>query len=1053
MAGNDVNNDRKWLFTSENDLRGNLFSKLAFDSAFNSKNEASPLSNAGDLLYDLMRSQHYEKKDPSLDIRHNDVHYEFTDFIVNTALYHKELDKSSEIGTRYEQVRQSLKQAAHASLNPNYQGLGQNQPLINIPQSQSQTQPLINIPQSQSQSQPFFNNPQSQSQSMLNNPQSRTQPNEYPFGSMSGGINGSSDIDWNNVILGLTTSESLPVLIKRSGLMGKTNDLTNIFALILFKLNYPEDSWKNTSFNNNVQSILDNIKKSKILYEFNNERLELTISDFINGLISEENGIVQKILSNQNLVSRNTDPNAPYALNDLVKIFEGSNQNLQGNLGQNFKQNFQRTLNDWINEISTELLKVINGKLQQKNKQNESFGTPSQDRTTAIADTLNEYIFRSSSQGSVSYLDTKIDELISRLFQNFRSVAQPQFRGQYVTLQSEYPRKFYENVYLKWNNFDRSTKDFYNKFISLRKYVGASSNTPDGWMEVPENELANAIKPEEYNNYRLNLNKTLSGRTIFGNSLPKFPKSLFGGIWYTTASGSKERISTDSMTDSQAENFFRDLYHQVYSSKDFKAQSGGFNLAPNRQVLEINVAGVTLRLVPTYAEAKTVLAAPYFSLKIDELIKNRLFKIAKAKMTTTPEYETKTYDFMDMDMNVWKRNADGDFVKNVDGKEIKYGANDPETEKILKANYKCYSTLVRAKNEDECRKYVFTCLLDENPDSLDKCLTDFKSVDFYDVAKKEIKDMHPIIAIRTLQRFGFRKHKVFDNQAGTQIYKVERVDHWLNNFMKKRFSVDEINKIEKGNDKLLAYLDLLSQFVNANPKILNKSYDGTTEEGVGYYKPTDFAKSLNIQPRREPSKVGSGIYELKLFKNQFDQYSQRAKISPFNFGFDGRINGPFGSSINPDVNVLIPIQSGGGEITDWALRKLNNQSMAEPVVGGRLIGEIFKGVLKDLSTRNKTLSKEDWDKLDLKIKNLINTEEELVRYIYFIEEYNKLLDVFRDNTSKVLKLEELQNLVQKFGKLKDKQLTQEQYLFKILEQLEKLISQEGDNADYERLIL
>ena len=50
----------------------------------------------------------------------------------------------------------------------------------------------------------------------------------------------------------------------------------------------------------------------------------------------------------------------------------------------------------------------------------------------------------------------------------------------------------------------------------------------------------------------------------------------------------------------------------------------------------------------------------------------------------------------------------------------------------------------------------------------------------------------------------------------------------------KKMKESEINDILADNDNLLNYLNLLSQFINANPGLLNKDYpSGPTEEKVG----------------------------------------------------------------------------------------------------------------------------------------------------------------------------------------------------------------------------
>src|SRR5205823_1316578 len=141
---------------------------------------------------------------------------------------------------------------------------------------------------------------------------------------------------------------------------------------------------------------------------------------------------------------------------------------------------------------------------------------------------------------------------------------------------------------------------------------------------------------------------------------------------------------------------------------------------------------------------------------------------------------------------------------------------------------------VDAKDKGECVDYIFECILDEDPSSFAKCLQKFKRQGFFKVAKADISNLHPVLALRILQKFGFHKHQIYDDQAGAQIWKVEDVDHWIEHYLAKKFPSAEIQKMIKDNDNyyLLSYIDLISQYVNANPGILNKGYGGVSAEGV-----------------------------------------------------------------------------------------------------------------------------------------------------------------------------------------------------------------------------
>ena len=140
---------------------------------------------------------------------------------------------------------------------------------------------------------------------------------------------------------------------------------------------------------------------------------------------------------------------------------------------------------------------------------------------------------------------------------------------------------------------------------------------------------------------------------------------------------------------------------------------------------------------------------------------------------------------------------------------------------------------------------MFQCLLSDDAASLDVCLNTFKNNEFFKTAKREINSMHPVLALKTLQKFGFRTEYVNDSLGG-KLRKVQSVDSWMKTYMKETFNPSQIQQITDGNDRLIAYLDLVSQYINANPGILNKGYGGTSAEASGLFKPSDYVRSVGI---------------------------------------------------------------------------------------------------------------------------------------------------------------------------------------------------------------
>src|SRR3990172_5746174 len=106
---------KKWLFTVKDDIRGNTFAKAALNEDFSSINDPDCECLEGQLLKHLMTVRDYRNK-PSNEARDHDVHHEFTNFIIETGLFHKAIDKSTLVGTKLANVEAVIRKVFGASI-------------------------------------------------------------------------------------------------------------------------------------------------------------------------------------------------------------------------------------------------------------------------------------------------------------------------------------------------------------------------------------------------------------------------------------------------------------------------------------------------------------------------------------------------------------------------------------------------------------------------------------------------------------------------------------------------------------------------------------------------------------------------------------------------------------------------------------------------------------------------------------------------------------------------------------------------------------------------
>ena len=106
-------------------------------------------------------------------------------------------------------------------------------------------------------------------------------------------------------------------------------------------------------------------------------------------------------------------------------------------------------------------------------------------------------------------------------------------------------------------------------------------------------------------------------------------------------------------------------------------------------------------------------------------------------------------------------------------------------------------------------KTLHECLLNKNAVELKECLNSLKQHENFDeVAKIEVSSIKPIVLLRTLEKYGFKK-----NNNG-----VESTSQWLQN---------RNNKFENNNDskRMFKYMQHMVNRVNSHRSLFNQDFD------------------------------------------------------------------------------------------------------------------------------------------------------------------------------------------------------------------------------------
>lgn len=612
----------------------------------------------------------------------------------------------------------------------------------------------------------------------------------------------------------------------------------------------------------------------------------------------------------------------------------------------------------------------------------------------------------------------------------------------YTTLTDPDAQAVYNNIFAKWSSLDDETQNFYKTFIELlyRQFpaAGAAAGGAPTWVPVDPVNYGRDISAD-FGSYRLNLKKPAPNQPpLFQRILPKYYQAYSPHVWFTgynitPAAGVVPRrldLTHENLNiAAPADDLFRVLYWDIYNHAPIPVAP-----APPPDAMVVNIAThAAQEIPPNFDQAKLINPNIFFDIDVDKFIRKLLEEISKAKVVSVPPSTCASgsaiFEFHEAP-NWYIDPTTGDYYRVELGKKVSYGLDQPVAIKMLNANNKCLSTGTKG-NRADCRNYIINCLLSDNKDDFTSCMLD--NPDFYKASVDEIKNMHPILARQTLRKFGFQPEWVYDSFAHTKIRKVQSLDSWINKVLPNYFKTDQIKQNIRENKNLLNYLSLLTQYINANPGILNKNYQGTTEEAKGLFIIPPYPKALNMKLRHDPNGIYTPAYDLSLLKKQMAFY--RYLRPPFSMG-------AFGSNFTPGFGFA---QVGGGPRCEILLNNFN-QTGEYDVRGGKVLNGIFQELISKLESRGKKISPTDLGCIKDHINKLSQLETELIRSLCYIEEYGRLIEALGDRSSETVTQRNLREFVDRHYKIMDKTHSEENMLLLILQNLQKLETEESYEA-------
>ncbi len=381
------------------------------------------------------------------------------------------------------------------------------------------------------------------------------------------------------------------------------------------------------------------------------------------------------------------------------------------------------------------------------------------------------------------------------------------------------------------------------------------------------------------------------------------------------------------------------------------------------------------------------------------------------------------------------------------GKPNRKYFDDNYFDNTYKRDKECFGTYANLHGDD-CSNWARAILAGNEQEFLNELENVSRKGDIYTVTKTSLEKMHPVMALQILRKFGFRKHRHYDDKAGTELYKVENVNHWCENVVKNSIDakVQIKNLVNSPNGQnLLTYLNLVSQYVNCNPGILNKNYSGPSDEQFGNFKvPGDAAKFGLKAPT--PYKRGN-LYALGAMGMNQHIFSMGSGI------------------YSPAMHSMIGGQSGGGNgmplmLSPFGtptftpglslLRESNDKPMCKAVKfhlenqGHDVIISVYRTILENFKNKGKTFPTANQNELEKMIRNYKTIQDELVKTLCYLEEYTKAMDF----TTQPGSLATMRKLGERLSKIYGKQNFMERNL---LSNLMRLALADEDGSGYKKL--
>lgn len=481
----------------------------------------------------------------------------------------------------------------------------------------------------------------------------------------------------------------------------------------------------------------------------------------------------------------------------------------------------------------------------------------------------------------VKYRPMLIENLVPAIKEEIRKL----YSGKsalYTTLSNPAARKFFDEVYRKWNNMTADVREFYYQNVAIFARSGDTTlykpetkveqELETTWRRLSEADIdalfakGRTISDSEFQNLRVNLMKARPGLTevLFASNLPDVPPG--SDVWYTRADGNPERIPAPPA------DFLRKLYAAVYenvthSEETTTSMEGGrYKMSGGYYKMYGGAKETIDAVISETGDRVQIVIDTDWDIRPKESLKLIVGKFISASIKREDERMIKKteeeitprvsgdldYAFLtsyDMVYNlIWIFDAEKGLYYRMENGKRKYYNDEAKGDART-----CYASYLARNDPKGCLR-IMKCIADGNYESLNRCLAVLGDADLWDVAIDDVQKVGPDMIKLVLRKFHVRGHEETDSTGAKYVVPMP-FDEWVRVVVQKDIKQPARDIILK-NTKLTNYLKGLIAICRANPNIINKDVPSIIRRDTT----PDYIKQLNMRKYKIPASCKENKY-------------------------------------------------------------------------------------------------------------------------------------------------------------------------------------------------